>query len=235
MESLYVFTSPPQECTYLPERVSEMRYELVRTMTVEEYARRMREGWRRFGHALFRPACQHCDRCLSLRIPVSTFRPNRSQRRAAKANADLRLVIGAPAVDRVKLDLYDRFHAFQTDRKGWPYHDPKSASEYAQSFVQNPFPTQEWRYYLGSELVGVGYVDSLPGGLSAIYFYYDPDRRDRSLGTYNVVRILEEAARRGTPYVYLGYFVEGCTSLEYKANFEPNEVYAGGQWVPFRV
>ena len=44
-------------------------------------------------------------------------------------------------------------------------------------FVENPFPTEEWCYYDGARLIAVGYVDQLAEGLSAIYFYYDPDER----------------------------------------------------------
>ena len=40
---------------------------------------------------------------------------------------------------------------------------------------------------------------------------------------------------QGTPHVYLGYFVDGCASLEYKARFRPNEVLgADGEWGAFR-
>jgi arginine-tRNA-protein transferase len=82
----------------------------------------------------------------------------------------------------------------------------------------------------------VGYVDELPSSLSAIYFYYDPEERHRSLGTWNVLQIIQEARTRQRPYVYLGYFVAGCPSLEYKANFVPNEVREpGGLWLPFRT
>ena len=66
---------------------------------------------------------------------------------------------------------------------------------------------------VGERLVGVGYVDALPQGLSAIYFFYEPDERGRSLGTYNVLRILAGAATRQLPHVYLGYYVAGCRSL----------------------
>src|SRR5262249_40865431 len=98
-----------------------------------------------------------------------------------------------------------------------------------------PFPTQEWCYYLGDRLVGVGYVDDLPGGLSAIYFYYDPDERGRSLGTWNVLSIIEHAARRGIPYVYLGYYVENSASMTYKARFVPNQLVGeDGQWRELR-
>jgi arginine-tRNA-protein transferase len=199
--------------------------------------RRMREGWRRFGHTMFRPQCPACTACRSLRVVVERFRPDRSQRRARKANeSDVELRIGEPRVTRSRLALYDRYHAFQSDLKGWPQHPAKDPDSYRESFVFNPFPVEEWDYYLGGALVGVGYVDVLPEGLSAIYFYYDPDLRQRSLGTWNVLRVIEEAGRRGLPHVYLGYHVAGCRSLEYKARFVPNETLGpDGVWRPFRT
>ena len=70
--------------------------------------------------------------------------------------------------------------------------------------------------------------------MSAIYFFYDPELRARSLGTFNVLCLLEECIVRGLTHLYLGYFVEGCRSLEYKANFKPNEVLRpDGQWHGF--
>src|SRR5436190_1583626 len=78
------------------------------------------------------------------------------------------------SLSRAKLDLYDRYHAYQAEAKAWPVHGIRDAASYLNSFVINPFPTQEWCYYLGSKLVGVGYVDLLPDAVSAIYFFYDP-------------------------------------------------------------
>jgi arginine-tRNA-protein transferase len=73
--------------------------------------------------------------------------------------------------------------------------------------------------------------EPLAGGLSAIYFVYDPDERGRSLGTWNVLCTIEEARRRGLPYVYLGYYVEGCASMAYKMRFAPNQLrHADGTW-----
>src|SRR5260370_10758524 len=136
----------------------------------------MQAGWRHFGRMLFRPRCAGCSACRSLRILVDNVHPDRSQRRARKANdGDVRVVIGTPSVNRDKLALYDRYHAFQAEHKDWPIHDAKDAEGYADSFVRNPFPVQESCYYLGRRLVGVGSVDDLPGCLSAIYFFYDPE------------------------------------------------------------
>jgi arginine-tRNA-protein transferase len=101
--------------------------------------------------------------------------------------------------------------------------------------VDNPFPTEEWCYYLRRQLVGVGYVDALPGGLSAIYFYYDPDHRNRSLGTWNVLCLVRECLVRKMPHLYLGYYVAGCPSLSYKASFLPNQLLTpDGRWQDFR-
>jgi leucyl-tRNA---protein transferase len=37
------------------------------------------------------------------------------------------------------------------------------------------------------------------------------------------------------PHLYLGYHVAGCRSLEYKANFRPNETLGvDGKWRTFR-
>ena len=236
MESLFRFVAPPSACGYLPDQTWQLEYEIVGRLGRAEYMRRMAGGWRRFGFALFHPQCPRCRACRSLRVVVDDFRPDRSQRRARQANADVSVVVGEPSVSRAKLDLYDRYHAFQADEKGWPRHEPKNAGDYIQSFVDNPFPTQEWCYYAGDRLIGVGYVDHLPEGLSAIYFFYDPDERKRSLGTFNVLSIIDRAAAEGLPHVYLGYFVDGCPSLAYKARFVPNQAIdpRTGEWMNFR-
>jgi arginine-tRNA-protein transferase len=235
MESLFRFVAPPSPCGYLPDQLWRLEYEHVAALTAAEYMQRMREGWRRFGHMLFRPRCPACSACRSLRVVVDRFRPDRSQRRARRANeAVVQLRIAEPRVSRAKLLLYDRYHAFQSGQKGWPQHPAKDPDSYIDSFVFNPFPVEEWCYYVGRKLVGVGYVDALPAGLSAIYFYYDPEERGRSPGTWNVLRIIEEAAARGLPHAYLGYYVAGCPSLEYKSRFVPNEVLGpDGQWRAF--
>jgi arginine-tRNA-protein transferase len=236
MESAFRFVAPASPCGYLPERVWRMEYEQVAALTPGEYMERLLQGWRRFGYTLFRPQCPHCTACQSLRVPTASFRPNRSQRRVRKANESvIRLQIGTPTVSRAKLDLFYRYHVYQADAKGWPRHRTKDAASYRESFIENPFPTQEWCYYLENRLIGVGYVDDLPGGLSAIYFYYDPVYRDRSLGTWNIVSVLDYGAARGIPHLYLGYYIAGCSSMSYKAGFVPNQLCGpDGQWRDFR-
>jgi arginine-tRNA-protein transferase len=236
MKSVFRYVAPASQCGYLPGQVWRLEYEHVAALTPTEYARRLLAGWRRFGYVLFRPRCPKCTACRSLRVLVNDFRPNRSQRRAIRRNEGaVELRIGTPEVTKEKLALYDRYHAYQTEDKGWPSHPAKDAGEYAASFVHNPFPTQEWCYHVGGNLVGVGYVDQVPQALSAIYFFYDPGERERCLGTLNVLKILERANHEAVPYLYLGYYVAGCRSMLYKAQFAPNQILeADGDWTDFR-
>jgi len=222
------FFAPPSQCAYLPHETARLEYLLIERATPQEYRDWLERGWRRFGHVMFRSACVSCHKCQSLRVPVASFEPHRTQRRIWKANAkSVRLTIDAPSPSPEVRALYEKFHRHQHAAKGWP--EPETDG--LDGFFPNPFPIEEWRYFVDDRLAGVGYVDALPDALSAIYFFHDPDQRRRSLGTFNVLSIIEEARRRGLARVYLGYYVEGCGSLEYKARFGPNEILSPeGRW-----
>src|SRR5262245_32972611 len=93
------FLSPLSQCEYLPDRIWQLRYELVPHLRPADYMQRLQRGWRRFGWVMFRPECPSCQMCQSLRVPVATFRPNSSQRRAWNRNhAEVNLRIGAPSL-----------------------------------------------------------------------------------------------------------------------------------------
>jgi arginine-tRNA-protein transferase len=231
VEARLRFYAPPARCEYLPGETARLECLLVDEMTAAEYLEWLRRGWRRFGHTVFRPACPSCRKCQSLRVPVASFARRRTLGRVWKANAGTVVIdIGEPSVSPESRALYEKFHRYQHHAKGWPAPEEDGAD----AFFPNPFPTEEWRYRLDGRLVAVGYVDVLPDGLSAIYCFHDPDERRRSLGTFNVLSIIEDARRRALPWVYLGYYVEGCRSVEYKARFSPNEVLRpDGTWMPF--
>ena len=224
------FVVGPDECAYLPERQSRMEYALVGRLSSEEYEARMNQGWRKFGHLLFHPVCDACAECRPLRVPVARFAPDRSQRRAAKRNADLTLRWALPTVDAARLALYRRYHAAQTLRRGWPAGE-KTAEEYAFSFVENPLPSVEITIWEGNALRAVVLTDVTPGAVSAVYHYHEPDCRERGLGTFALLQAIELARRLGKPYVHLGYYVAGCGSMAYKARFRPCEILgADGVW-----
>ena len=209
-----------------------MAYELAARLSPEEYEARMNAGWRKFGALLFQPVCTGCRECRPVRIDVSRFAPDRSQRRALRRNADLAVRLAAPGVDAARLDLFHRYHAAQEERKEWPHTAP-DAQEYANNFVHNPLPAVEISVWEGSDLRAVVLTEVTPNTVSGIYHYHDPDCRDRGLGTFGMLQTLALAQRLGKPWAYFGFYVAGCGSLAYKARFHPCEILGeDGAWRP---
>lgn len=225
---LDVLQEEPRPCSYLFDRNASLIHHIQVDVSPLELEALLERGWRRFGPDYFRPACSPCFECVPTRIPTADFIPSKSQRRAASACAELEVRVGAPICDSERLDLYHRWHAQRERTRGW---DEAMLSERSYR-IQFAFPHPAAREVTYHEpgtgrLVGVGLCDETPRAWSAIYFFYDPAWGKRSLGTANVVTQIEIARRRGIPYVYLGYQVEGCKSLAYKASFRPQEHLVG--------
>lgn len=222
---LEVFQEHP--CPYLPDLEARMRYRLIERCSADQYAALLERGWRRFGCTFFRPACRGCDECKSLRLDPRGFRPSRSQKRAWKRNLDLRVLLRPALATAEHLELYQRYHADMTERRGWE-DKGLSSLHYYQTFVEG---RHEWghelAYYDGDRLLCIALVDLLPRALSAVYCYYDPRERKRSLGVFSVLVQLDLALRRQLEHVYLGYWVEPNISMRYKASYRPHEILRG--------
>lgn len=226
MRVLEQFVESPRECAYLADRAASLDVKVMLDVTSSELEGLLERGWRRFGPIYFRPVCAQCTECVSLRVLADRFEPNKSQRRAERACAGLRRVVGPPIVDDARLALYAKWHASREDRRGWD-PNPQSRRRYALELAFPHPSAREAAFYDDSRdgaLVAVGLFDVTPSALSAIFFYYDPDYARLSLGTANVVFLLRDATAAGRTHVYLGYRVSGCPSLRYKAAFRPHEL-----------
>lgn len=231
MVECFRYFPPASQCQYLKDQMWQLEYLVTFSLSKEEFSSFVRNGWRRMGTMLFRPRCPACSACQPIRVVVDSFRPNRSQRRVRKANVDTTLVIGPPTVDDARLDLYWRHHLYSSRIKGWPEPINGDELQHINWIIEGPLPVQEWSYYYGGKLIAIAYIDELDDGFSGIYFYYDPDYRHLSPGTWICLSMIEEAARSMLPYVYLGYYVAGCRSMNYKARFAPNQIYSeGSDW-----
>jgi arginyl-tRNA--protein-N-Asp/Glu arginylyltransferase len=111
--------------------------------------------------------------------------------------------------------------------RGWPLQ-LVDADTYYRDFVIDPARSgKQWHYFDGDRLVGVALMDEVPGAISLVYFYYDPDWRPLSPGTFSILNQLLYAREAGLRYAYFGYWVEGCQSLNYKSRYQPHEILAG--------
>lgn len=209
-----------------------MEYLATVSLQEDEYQDLMDRGYRKFGGLVFRPVCAECAECRSIRVPVDSFKPDRSQRRAWKRNLDLDVRVASPTVDAQRLALYHRYHAVRSAQKGWPETD-KDDEEYRLSFLESPLPAVEITLWERSELRAVVLTDVTPIAVSGVYHFYDPDAAGRGLGTVCMLQTIELARTLGKPYAYFGYYVEGCGSLSYKARFRPCELLGpDGVWRP---
>ena len=226
---LHHIVEPPRPCSYLSDREAQLEIRVMDDVTVEELDALLERGWRKFGPVYFRPKCIGCGECVTLRVDTAAFRPSKSQRRAARNAARLRRVVGVPVVDDERLALYHLWHSQREETRGWEPSD-LDPERYAVDFA---FPHPAAREVAfrdpddGDRLVGLGIFDEAPRAMSAVYFFWDPERAPASLGVANVVTLVADAQAKGLPHVYLGYRVLGCASLVYKSKYEPHELLVG--------
>jgi len=191
------------------------------------YSKLVDMGFRRSGEHVYRPYCNLCKACMPSRLDVYKFRMSRSQKRTFNKNQDLDINRFPPTFNTERFKLYRRY---VSQRHTGGDMDIPEPSRY-QSFISSSWcKTVFYEYRLGEKLLAVSVVDILSNGLSAFYTFFDPDYRERGLGTYSVLWLIEEAKRLELRWIYLGYWIEHCTKMEYKSKFKPLEVFSNQRW-----
>ena len=219
-----------QPCPYLEERVSRLPLRIpARALERAELAQRLERGDRRQGLFLYRPACPGCVACEPIRLDVSRFQPNRSQRRTLRrGDQELRMEIGEPLADAERVVLYNKHKALRGLSAGQAEVDVRS---YREFLAMTCCDTLELRYRLGEKLVGVAIIDRASDSLSAVYCYYDPSYERLGIGTYSVLKELELCRSWGLRYLYLGLYIAESVHMRYKARFLPHERLLEGSWL----
>ena len=214
-------------CSYLPRQSARMTYRLAAQLSEQRYEQLLERGWRRFGRVLFRPNCPACSACNGIRVPISTFHPSKSQRRCLKTFADianLSLTVREPTLSREHIQLHNNYHQDMHHRKQWPFRKI-TPQDYAESFLDGQFPfSREFQYRHNGQLIGLALVDITPNSLSSIYFFHDPGWRDLGLGTYSILQEIETGRQLAKDWLYLGYYIRDCSSMNYKNNYRPNQL-----------
>lgn len=192
-----------------------------------------KQGFRRSQNVLYRPSCTDCAACLSARISVNEFQPNKTQRRTLKRNAGLvRRATSAWATE----EQFDLFRRYLDSRHADGGMADMDVFEFAAMIEETPIRTRVIEYVDGDtgDLVAVCLTDLLDDGTSMVYSFYDPARRADSLGTFVILDHIDIARDAGQPHVYLGYWVLGSAKMGYKSKFKGLEVFRGGKWEGFQ-
>ncbi|WP_110667518.1 arginyltransferase [Salinicola halophilus] len=230
MHDLRFFLTVPHPCSYLPGREATTLFLDPQTRpTADIYDALTLLGFRRSGSNLYRPHCDECRACISVRIPVRDFAPTRTQRKLINRNADLEVSVRPAEFRDEHYALYARYIA-QRHTDGDMY--PPSQDQYRQFLARPRSFASLIEFRLGEHLMAVAATDWLGHGLSAIYTFFDPDPifERRSLGVFAVLKQIELARARNLPHVYLGYWIQQCQKMRYKQAYQPLEYLDGGRW-----
>ena len=195
-------------------------------------------GFRRSQSIAYRPACEGCRCCVSVRVIAKEFAPSRSMRRILARNVDVRgdMKAAVPTSEQ-----YSIFRAYLDSRHRDGGMADMTVLDYAMMVEDSHIETRIIEYrrreasaFAGGrqagELIAVALTDVLADGLSMVYSFFEPDEAARSLGTFMVLDHIARAQRMGLAYVYLGYWVRGSRKMDYKSRFLPQERLTPDGW-----
>ena len=225
-----LFQTLPHTCGYFAERTAQnLVIDPAAPQLDQLYGPALERGFRRAGGHLYYPYCSNCRACTPCRIDVANFAPDRSQRRCLKRNADVQVVESMAGYNTERHALYERYLRQRHPGGGM---DEADASDFRRFLTAPWSPTLFLELRLAGRLVGVAVTDVCVNGVSAVYTFFDPDEHARSLGTFAILQQVQLAQRRGIPWVYLGFWIEGHPKMDYKRRFRPSQIRGPQGWAP---
>ncbi len=241
-QSPQFFLTAPSPCPYVEGQFERK----VFTHLVGDKAPEMNDlltqgGFRRSQNIAYRPACESCRACVSVRILAQEFEIGKSMRRVLQRNSDLIGVMHDAEPSTEQYSLFRRYLDARHKRGGM---SDMTVLDYAMMVEDSHVDTKviEYRrrgpdtFITGrgtGELIAVALTDRISDGLSMVYSYYDPEMEDRSLGTFMILDHIQRAVAAGLPHVYLGYWVNGSRKMNYKVRFQPQEHLGSKGWARF--
>jgi len=236
------YLTSPSACPYLPGKEERK----VFTHIIGRRGRELNEiltqgGFRRSQTIAYRPACDTCRACVSVRVLVNEFEPSDNLKRILRKNGDL---IGAASPNRPTSEQYSLFRRYVDTRHADGGMADMTVLDYSMMVEDSHVDTRLIEYRRRGidsaitgrgtgDLIAVCLTDEMSDGLSMVYSFYNPEAADRSLGTFMILDHIRRAKAMGLPYLYLGYWVDGSKKMDYKARFRPQERLLANGWARY--
>ena len=227
------YVTAPQDCPYLDNQVERKLF----TALYGSNSRRLnnslsKQGFRRSQNVLYRPSCANCSACMSARISSREFKPSKSQKRILSKNSDIVRVVNPALATDAQYDLFKKYITARHPNGGMSDMD---ANDFTAMIEETNVESKLIEYYAKKngelELISFSLVDILDDGISMVYSVFNPDFKEKSLGTYMILDHSNLALEMNLQYVYLGYWVQGSSKMDYKKRFSSLEVFTNDKWV----
>lgn len=226
---LQFYLTIPSPCPYLPDRMERKIFTQLDPLDGPHLNNYLTHaGFRRSQNVIYRPACETCRECRSLRVDAATFKASKSFRRTLKRNSDLKIETKYAIATREQFDLLQRYLNHRHADGGMNNMD---FSRYEMMVEECASETEitEFRMSDGT-LVAATLVDHLSDGMSLVYSFFDPDLNNRSMGNFMILTHLQMCKDQNSPYLYLGYWVPDSPKMSYKARFHPAQILGHAGW-----
>jgi arginyl-tRNA--protein-N-Asp/Glu arginylyltransferase len=233
------YVTATQPCPYLPGRLERKLFtHLTHDKPPELVDRLLTTGFRRSQNIAYVPYCEGCQACVSVRVLVNEFKPDRSMRRSWAKNCSLvaRRMEPTPTAEQFRL-----FRAYIDARHGDGGMADMTMLDYRMMVEDTVIETFLTEYrekpkdaadvdFESWPLKAVALCDRLTDGISMVYSFYEPNEVDAGLGTYMILEHIAFARRISLPHVYLGYWIDGSRKMAYKTRFTPQERLGPDRW-----
>jgi len=211
------------QCLYIPPRKSITYAFSVKTMPVGIYETIISEGFRRNGFYFYQNFCPECCSCIPIRVDVQNFRLSKSQRRVLRKNQDVTIIRNPAAFDQEGFLLYQKYCRHR-------HNSLETKNDYTRFLIDSPVPTDMMRYYVGDNLMGIGWIDVLPDSLSSVYFAFDPSWSFRSPGVLSMLKEIELCRELQKKWLYMGFWIKENKKMSYKNQYKPCQILENGYW-----
>ncbi|MFB0980848.1 MAG: arginyltransferase [Alteromonadaceae bacterium] len=214
-------------CNYLPNQQERLLVATdERLQNGEHYGWLMSQGFRRSGDQIYRPHCELCSACKSLRVLVKEFCLSKSQKRNTKKNNQFTIKISKEKKESY-YSLYEQYiNTLHKDGSMYP-----ATVEQYKSFIRCNVTKQLYlEIWHDNELISVAVTDVLKDALSAVYTFYHPDYSRHGLGVFSILNQLSLAKAMEKKYIYLGYQIDDCKKMNYKNRYYPYQVLIDNSW-----
>lgn len=229
LKDIRLYTTQPHSCSYLPEERAQTLFIDPDFQIDKSYNSKLSEiGFRRSGAHIYRPNCENCQQCVSCRVLVQHFEPNKRFRKIFRRNSDLQINRVLNISDD---EYYLMYKHYITVRHADGDMYPPTRDQYASFLLKQCEGTHYYEMRKQGRLLGLMVVDHLENALSAVYTFYDPLEEKRSLGTFAILWQLQEAKRLGLKHLYLGYWIRDSRKMNYKIEFRPLELLIRQRWL----